>query len=150
MAGSIYFLITALAADDNSFIRTFSPETVVIPIISCIFGFPLLALLVICCLRRRAKMAREQARRRNYEVEHGTCPIIRFSPIHYLVIPPATATKNSPHETQDEFSGSLAASPTKKRRLEFSINGQMRRPTTEKGGDFTDKILAGQNLPTPL
>ncbi|XP_018578987.1 uncharacterized protein LOC108917018 [Anoplophora glabripennis] len=63
---------------------TVSPETVVIPIISCIFGFPLLALLVICCLRRRAKMAREQARRRNCDTEHGTFSIVRFSPIHYL------------------------------------------------------------------
>ncbi|XP_066141735.1 uncharacterized protein [Euwallacea fornicatus] len=50
---------------------TVSPETVVIPIISCIFGFPLLALLVICCLRRRAKLAREQARRRNMDFDHG-------------------------------------------------------------------------------
>lgn len=50
---------------------TVAPETVVIPIISCILGFPLLALLVICCLRRRAKQAREQARRRNYDSENG-------------------------------------------------------------------------------
>ncbi|XP_017783591.1 PREDICTED: uncharacterized protein LOC108567563 [Nicrophorus vespilloides] len=50
---------------------TVSPETVVVPIISCILGFPLLALLVICCLRRRAKLAREQARRRNYDYDHG-------------------------------------------------------------------------------
>ncbi|XP_072385419.1 uncharacterized protein [Diabrotica undecimpunctata] len=50
---------------------TVSPETVVVPIISCIFGFPLLALLVICCLRRRAKLAREQARRRNCDIDHG-------------------------------------------------------------------------------
>ncbi|XP_076259450.1 uncharacterized protein LOC143195855 isoform X2 [Rhynchophorus ferrugineus] len=50
---------------------TVSPETVVIPIISCIFGFPLLALLVICCLRRRAKLAREQARRRAGDYDHG-------------------------------------------------------------------------------
>ncbi|XP_056644644.1 uncharacterized protein LOC130900060 isoform X2 [Diorhabda carinulata] len=50
---------------------TVSPETVVVPIISCIFGFPLLALLVICCLRRRAKLAREQARRRNCDTNHG-------------------------------------------------------------------------------
>ncbi|XP_060525839.1 uncharacterized protein LOC132701716 [Cylas formicarius] len=63
---------------------TVSPETVVIPIISCIFGFPLLALLVICCLRRRAKLAREQARRRNVDFEHGTFSIVRFSQLHYL------------------------------------------------------------------
>ncbi|XP_056644643.1 uncharacterized protein LOC130900060 isoform X1 [Diorhabda carinulata] len=63
---------------------TVSPETVVVPIISCIFGFPLLALLVICCLRRRAKLAREQARRRNCDTNHGTFSIVRFSPIHYL------------------------------------------------------------------
>lgn len=60
------------------------PETVVIPIISCILGFPLLALLVICCLRRRAKLAREQERRRNYDNNHGTFSIVRFSPMHYL------------------------------------------------------------------
>ncbi|KAL1505278.1 hypothetical protein ABEB36_004876 [Hypothenemus hampei] len=64
---------------------TVSPETVVIPIISCIFGFPLLALLVICCLRRRAKLAREQARRRtNMDFNHGTFSIVRFSSLHYL------------------------------------------------------------------
>ncbi|XP_066251102.1 uncharacterized protein [Euwallacea similis] len=63
---------------------TVSPETVVIPIISCIFGFPLLALLVICCLRRRAKLAREQARRRNMDFDHGTFSIVRFSSLHYL------------------------------------------------------------------
>ncbi|XP_039289318.1 uncharacterized protein LOC111046473 isoform X2 [Nilaparvata lugens] len=43
---------------------TVSPESVVIPIVSGILGFPLLALLVICCLRRRAKLARERDRRR--------------------------------------------------------------------------------------
>lgn len=59
-----------------------APETVVIPIVSCIFGFPLLALLVICCLRRRAQLAREQARRR--DIEHGTFSIITYSSIHYL------------------------------------------------------------------
>ncbi|XP_030759049.1 uncharacterized protein LOC115884569 [Sitophilus oryzae] len=63
---------------------TVSPETVVIPIISCIFGFPLLALLVICCLRRRAKLAREQARRRAGDFEHGTFSIVRFSSLHYI------------------------------------------------------------------
>ncbi|XP_050293229.1 uncharacterized protein LOC126733848 isoform X1 [Anthonomus grandis grandis] len=63
---------------------TVSPETVVIPIVSCIFGFPLLALLVICCLRRRAKLAREQARRRNVDFDHGTFSIVRFSSLHYL------------------------------------------------------------------
>lgn len=46
------------------FVSTVSPEAIVIPIVSCIIGFPLLALLVICCLRRRAKLARERARRR--------------------------------------------------------------------------------------
>lgn len=35
-----------------------SPESVIVPIVSSILGFPLLALLVICCLRKRAKMAR--------------------------------------------------------------------------------------------
>ncbi|XP_065169298.1 uncharacterized protein [Atheta coriaria] len=63
---------------------TVAPETVVVPIISCILGFPLLALLVICCLRRRAKLAREQARRRNYDYDHGTFSIVRYSPVHLL------------------------------------------------------------------
>ncbi|XP_033170793.1 uncharacterized protein LOC117147841 isoform X3 [Drosophila mauritiana] len=48
---------------------TVSPESIVIPIVSCIFGFPILALLVICCLRRRAKLARERDRRRNYDMQ---------------------------------------------------------------------------------
>ncbi|XP_021932350.1 uncharacterized protein LOC110835936 [Zootermopsis nevadensis] len=66
---------------------TVSPESIVIPIVSCILGFPLLALLVICCLRRRAKLARERARRRagNYDTDHGALSLVRFSPIHRLV-----------------------------------------------------------------
>ncbi|XP_067009393.1 uncharacterized protein [Anabrus simplex] len=66
---------------------TVSPESIVIPIVSCILGFPLLALLVICCLRRRAKLARERERRRagNYDTDHGAMSLVRFSPIHRLV-----------------------------------------------------------------
>ncbi|XP_026479017.1 uncharacterized protein LOC113385388 isoform X2 [Ctenocephalides felis] len=63
---------------------TVSPESIVIPIVSCIVGFPILALLIICCLRRRARMARERARRRNCDKEHGTLSLVRFSPIHRL------------------------------------------------------------------
>lgn len=59
-----------------------SPESIVIPIVSCILGFPLLALLVICCLRKRAKMARDRARRRNYDLEQGTLSLIGISPLH--------------------------------------------------------------------
>lgn len=61
-----------------------SPESVVIPIVSCIFGFPLLALLVICCLRKRAKLARERDRRRNYDMQDHAVSLVRFSPIHRL------------------------------------------------------------------
>ncbi|XP_055914886.1 uncharacterized protein LOC129948089 isoform X2 [Eupeodes corollae] len=63
---------------------TVSPESVVIPIVSCILGFPLLALLVICCLRRRAKLARERDRRRNYDIQDHAVSLVRFSPIHRL------------------------------------------------------------------
>lgn len=42
-----------------------TPEKIIIPMVSCILGFPLLALMVICCLRRRAKLARDRDRRRN-------------------------------------------------------------------------------------
>lgn len=63
---------------------TISPESVVIPIVSCILGFPLLALLVICCLRRRAKLARERDRRRNYDIQDHAVSLVRFSPIHRL------------------------------------------------------------------
>uniref|UniRef100_A0A182LVQ6 Uncharacterized protein n=1 Tax=Anopheles culicifacies TaxID=139723 RepID=A0A182LVQ6_9DIPT len=60
--------------------KSVSPETVIIPIVSCIIGFPILALLVICCLRRRAKLARDRDRRRNIDLQdhavslapHGT------------------------------------------------------------------------------
>ncbi|KAG8035888.1 hypothetical protein G9C98_003014 [Cotesia typhae] len=62
-----------------------SPESIIVPIVSCILGFPLLALLVICCLRKRAKMARERARRRNCDLDHGALNLVRFSPIHRLV-----------------------------------------------------------------
>ncbi len=52
---------------------------------SCIFGFPILALLVICCLRRRAKLARERERRRNYDLQDAAgLSLVRFSPIHGL------------------------------------------------------------------
>lgn len=42
-----------------------TPEKIIIPMVSCILGFPLVALMVICCLRRRAKLARDRDRRRN-------------------------------------------------------------------------------------
>ncbi|KAJ0181077.1 hypothetical protein K1T71_003162 [Dendrolimus kikuchii] len=59
---------------------TVTPESIVVPIVSCIFGFPLLALTVICCLRRRAKLARERARRRNCELDRGELSVVRLSP----------------------------------------------------------------------
>lgn len=61
-----------------------SPESIVIPIVSCIFGFPILAFIVICCLRHRAKMARERDRRRNYDMQDHAVSLVRFSPIHRL------------------------------------------------------------------
>ncbi|KAM0731070.1 hypothetical protein ACS0PU_002130 [Formica fusca] len=64
---------------------TVTPESIIIPIVSCILGFPLLALMVICCLRRRAKLARERARRRNCDLDHGALSLVRFSPVHRLV-----------------------------------------------------------------
>ncbi|BES93400.1 unnamed protein product [Nesidiocoris tenuis] len=65
---------------------TVAPETIVIPIVSCILGFPILALMVICCLRRRAKLARERDRRRagNCDTDPGAMSLARFSPIHKL------------------------------------------------------------------
>ncbi|XP_026323870.1 uncharacterized protein LOC113233102 [Hyposmocoma kahamanoa] len=60
---------------------TVSPESIVVPIVSCIFGFPLLALTVICCLRRRAKLARERDRRRNCELDRGELSVVRLSPV---------------------------------------------------------------------
>ncbi|XP_013195337.2 uncharacterized protein LOC106138668 [Amyelois transitella] len=60
---------------------TVTPESIVVPIVSCIFGFPLLALTVICCLRRRAKLARERARRRNCELDRGELSVVRLSPV---------------------------------------------------------------------
>ncbi|OXU27113.1 hypothetical protein TSAR_010469 [Trichomalopsis sarcophagae] len=63
---------------------TVSPESIIVPIVSCILGFPILALLLICCLRRRAKLARARARRRNCDVEHGALSLVRFSPVHRL------------------------------------------------------------------
>lgn len=59
-----------------------SPESVVVPIVSCIFGFPLFALLIICCLRRRAKLARERERQLNYGLQDHAVSLVRFSPIH--------------------------------------------------------------------
>ncbi|KAG5682442.1 hypothetical protein PVAND_011794 [Polypedilum vanderplanki] len=63
---------------------TVTPESVVIPIVSCIFGFPLFALFIICCLRRRAKLARERDRQLNYGLQDHAVSLVRFSPIHKL------------------------------------------------------------------
>ncbi|KAL7038340.1 hypothetical protein ACKWTF_009552 [Chironomus riparius] len=63
---------------------TVSPESVVVPIVSCIFGFPLFALLIICCLRKRAKLARERERQLNYGLQDHAVSLVRFSPIHKL------------------------------------------------------------------
>lgn len=81
-------LCCAVFSGINKLVRLFSvaPESIVIPIVSCIFGFPVLALLVICCLRKRAKLARERDRRRNYDLQDHdhTVSLVRFSPIHRL------------------------------------------------------------------
>uniref|UniRef100_A0AAG5CU72 Uncharacterized protein n=1 Tax=Anopheles atroparvus TaxID=41427 RepID=A0AAG5CU72_ANOAO len=61
---------------------TVSPETIVVPILSCIIGFPIFALLVICCLRRRAKIARERDRRRNFDLQANTITLVRFNSHH--------------------------------------------------------------------
>ncbi|XP_040158946.1 uncharacterized protein LOC120897873 [Anopheles arabiensis] len=61
---------------------TVSPETVIIPIVSCIIGFPILALLVICCLRRRAKLARDRDRRRNIDLQDHAVSLVRINAIH--------------------------------------------------------------------
>ncbi|XP_045621273.1 dentin sialophosphoprotein [Procambarus clarkii] len=45
------------------FYPTVSPRVVVVPILSCIIGFPLLVLLVICGLRYRARRARISAKK---------------------------------------------------------------------------------------
>ncbi|XP_068233894.1 DNA ligase 1-like [Palaemon carinicauda] len=42
---------------------TVSPKVVVVPILTCIFGFPVLVLLIICALRRRARRARTTAKK---------------------------------------------------------------------------------------
>ena len=55
-----------------------------IPIVSCIFGFPILALMVICCLRRRAKLARERDRRRTYDLQEHAISLVRLNPMHRL------------------------------------------------------------------
>lgn len=60
-----------------------SPESVVIPIVTCIFGFPLVAFIVICCLRKRAKLARERDRL-NYGLQEHAVSLVRFNPIHNL------------------------------------------------------------------
>ncbi|XP_042219557.1 uncharacterized protein LOC121864550 [Homarus americanus] len=45
------------------FYPTVSPRVVVVPILSCIIGFPVLVMLVICGLRYRAKRARTSAKK---------------------------------------------------------------------------------------
>jgi len=39
-----------------------SPEVVIVPIVSSILIFPIVAFIVICCLRKRAARARQKAR----------------------------------------------------------------------------------------
>lgn len=69
---------------------TVTPEKIIIPMVSCILGFPLLALMVICCLRRRAKLARDRDRRRNLGFaractsDQGVISLARFSPMHKI------------------------------------------------------------------
>lgn len=77
-------LVQKIAAWLNCLHFSVTPESIIIPIVSCILGFPLLALMVICCLRRRAKLARERARRRNCDLDHGALSLVRFSPVHRL------------------------------------------------------------------
>ncbi|XP_017476581.1 PREDICTED: location of vulva defective 1-like [Rhagoletis zephyria] len=86
---------------------TVSPESIVIPIVSCIFGFPILALLVICCLRRRAKLARERDRRRNYDMQDHAVSLVRFSPIHRLNYRPSRAISLRPERSLSQGFTSL-------------------------------------------
>ncbi|CAL4079599.1 unnamed protein product [Meganyctiphanes norvegica] len=58
------------AKEDNTTVQhthyiysTVSPNVVVVPIISSIFGFPVIVLLIICALRYRAKWARKRAKK---------------------------------------------------------------------------------------
>ncbi|XP_050429226.1 uncharacterized protein LOC126838663 [Adelges cooleyi] len=81
---------------------TVTPEKIIIPMVSCILGFPLVVLMVICCLRRRAKLARDRDRRRNLGFaractsDQGVISLARFSPMHKIgVYLAAGASANS-------------------------------------------------------
>lgn len=88
---------------------TIAPEKIVIPIVTCIFGFPLLALLVICCLRHRAKAARERERRRtaNLGTDHSAISLVRFSPMHKLGVYLAGGSQPATTQTSRSRSSSL-------------------------------------------
>lgn len=95
-------LVQKIAAWLNCLHLSVTPESIIIPIVSCILGFPLLALMVICCLRRRAKLARERARRRNCDLDHGALSLVRFSPVHRLgeCIQPSLKSETRTHAEQ--------------------------------------------------
>ncbi|XP_050531946.1 uncharacterized protein LOC126900338 [Daktulosphaira vitifoliae] len=91
---------------------TVTPEKIIIPMVSCILGFPLVVLMVICCLRRRAKLARDRDRRRNLGFaractsDQGVISLARFSPMHKIgVYLAAGASANSMSSTGSSGNG---------------------------------------------
>ncbi|XP_035705515.1 uncharacterized protein LOC110845946 [Folsomia candida] len=63
---------------------TVSPEVVIVPIVSSILVFPIVAFIIICCLRRRAARARQKARMAKredpYLSERSCASVVRNSP----------------------------------------------------------------------
>lgn len=54
-------------------------DKIVFIIISAIFIFPIVAFLLICLLRKRAKLARERDRQLNFGLQSHAVSLVRFS-----------------------------------------------------------------------
>ncbi|XP_025416231.1 uncharacterized protein LOC112687628 [Sipha flava] len=110
---------------------TVTPEKIIIPMVSCILGFPLLALMVICCLRRRAKLARDRDRRRNLGFaractsDQGVISLARFSPMHKIGVYLAAGTtancggRNHPLRSESRSYASCDLDPVMEERSEM-------------------------------
>ncbi|EDW30546.1 GL26844 [Drosophila persimilis] len=105
-----------------------SPESIVIPIVSCIFGFPILALIVICCLRRRAKLARERDRRRNYDMQDHAVSLLATKQKQQQQQPPPTATPPTTLAHPQSQSQSHPQAPPQAKDLPASTSSQLLVP----------------------
>lgn len=59
--------------------HTVQPDKIIFIIVSAILIFPIVAFLLICLLRKRAKLARERDRQLNFGLQSHAVSLVRFS-----------------------------------------------------------------------